>query len=158
MSKSKINAVFKKVHHPGTKAQPFLRPALAVGAEVLKKEVAKGMGECKRLDEPTIRAKLAKAVKVAAMVVWTKARQLVPVRTGGGGGLKGTLNAQRRNDLLWTVGTNKSYARWVEEGTKPHDIRPKTKRALAFFWEKLAQQRKAHGRALREDRRRSKAT
>ena len=34
------------------------------------------------------------------------------------------------------VGANKSYAYFVHQGTHPHDIYPKNKQALAFFWPK----------------------
>ena len=33
---------------------------------------------------------------------------------------------------VWTIGSDVDYARYVNDGTSPHVIRPKTKQALRF--------------------------
>ncbi len=62
-----------------------------------------------------------------------RAKILCPVDTGR---LRSTIRGQARR--TWTlrpvfvVGTNVDYAEFVHDGTPPHDIRPRTKRALKF--------------------------
>jgi len=69
-----------------------------------------------------------------------QAKQMVPTKTGN---LKTSIHAGTLSDGAYcSAGGNFSglkdvqYARWVEEGTSPHEIRPLNKRAL--FWKGAA--------------------
>lgn len=137
----KPNAVFRFVRHPGTKAQPFLTPALEVGKEVLKKGLVRAVGL--GIKVKSLETRLDALVRTAAFAVQRAAQRLAPVDTGR---LKGSINVAKRGPLFYTIGSNVKYARWVDEGTKPHIIRPREKKALAFFWPKLV---RARGKAKR---------
>lgn len=128
--------------HPGTKAQPFLAPALE-GANKLLTAV---LGDTIRrvgVSNPTrlIRA-MDKDVKAVATAVERRAKQLVPVDTSK---LKGSINTRKERLLSYTVGTNVEYAEFVEKGTTPHVIFPKNKKVLRFVV-KGRRSRKAVGR------------
>ena len=44
-----------------------------------------------------------------------------------------------RGPLRLSVDVNTDYASFVRSGTRPHEIRPRLKKALAFFWEKAGE-------------------
>lgn len=64
--------------------------------------------------------------------VTNKAKQLVGVRTGRlRSSIRGRMGRDSRG-LVYVVGTDVSYALMHHDGTRPHIIRPKTKRVL--YW------------------------
>lgn len=66
--------------------------------------------------------------------VEAEAKRLCPVDTNR---LRSSIGHQLITDggaLSVRVGTNVDYALFVHEGTRPHIIRPRTKKALAFVW------------------------
>lgn len=69
----------------------------------------------------------------AARQVVQRAKVLAPVDTGR---LRASIRTERRSllgfRLRWTVGSDVEYAAAVNDGTRPHVIRPKTKQALRF--------------------------
>lgn len=119
----------KRVDHPGTRAQPYLVPAgveafAYLTGTMLPKAFAKaGKGRSSLLVE------LEKAVRASAFHGLKAAERLVPVDTGN---LKRLLTVAKRDELVFTIGTNVVYARWVEEGTKPHVILPRKVSVLRF--------------------------
>lgn len=120
----------RRVNHPGTKAQPFLRPAWEKGQVILKDRVAQAIGKLVKLD--TLFARLDVAVFQTALAVQRMAQQNAPVASGR---LKGSLSqaaVRKVAELHYVVGTNVRYARMVEEGTKGHPIFPKTAKVLRF--------------------------
>ena len=121
----------KSVNHPGTKAQPFLRPALAFGRVILRTNVPLAVQRAFKKDPSgaTLQEELDKVVKSAAFAVQAAAVRRCPVDKGL---LRQSINVVRRGELFYTVGTNVKYGKWVEEGTDAHVIRPKNKKALAF--------------------------
>jgi len=130
----------KFVHHPGTSAQPFLGPALKFGEKALKRLIPQAV--TKVMNDPSAKNKrvatlkrelteeLDRAVRVAALATQASAIKRTPVASGR---LRQSINIQKRDIMFYTVGTNVKYARWVEEGTRPHIIRVKNKKALHFF-------------------------
>ena len=69
----------------------------------------------------------------ASRQVLARAKVLAPVDTGR---LRASLRVQRRSFFglrqRWTVGSDVDYAPMVNDGTKPHIIRPKRAKALRF--------------------------
>lgn len=62
-----------------------------------------------------------------------RAKILAPVDTGR---LRASIRVERRSTFglrqRWTVGSDVAYAPMVNDGTKPHIIRPKRAKALRF--------------------------
>ena len=69
----------------------------------------------------------------AARQVVARAKVLVPVDTGR---LRASIRVERRSFFglrqRWTVGSDVEYAPMVNDGTKPHIIRPKRAQVLRF--------------------------
>ncbi len=82
-----------------------------------------------------VRDVMAKVIRQAAFRVQREAQQRAPVDSGL---LKRSINVRQRSRFFYTVGTNVQYAEAVERGTRPHIIRPKTKKALAFVVKRRA--------------------
>jgi hypothetical protein len=65
--------------------------------------------------------------------VVNRAKVLAPVDTGR---LRASIRLERRSILgfrnRWTIGSDVVYAPWVNDGTRPHIIRPKNAKVLAF--------------------------
>ena len=118
----------KRVDHPGTRAQPYLEPAVKAAQEyMLQVLLPKAMDKVQKGGD--LRKELATVVKKAAFYGLRYAQRLVPVDTAH---LKRSLTAQERDALLWTIGTNVAYGLWVETGTRPHVILPRRKSVLRF--------------------------
>lgn len=81
----------------------------------------------------TFRATSRSEGEIAARQVVARAKVLAPVDTGR---LRASIRVERRSILglrqRWTVGSDVEYAPMVNDGTKPHIIRPRTKKALKF--------------------------
>jgi len=82
----------------------------------------------KRIDPAWFQAVLERGLKAAVIHLEGKVKERTPVRTGR---LRASITHGGKG-LRYTVGTDVKYARFVEEGTKPHVIRPRTKKALAW--------------------------
>ena len=116
------------VNHPGTKAQPYLLPALEVGRTFLRANIARTITKAGVSNQTRLISALDQLASTAASVVLRQAEGRVAVDTGD---LKGSLNKRRASLMFYTVGTNKIYAEMVERGTKPHKIFAK-KKVLKF--------------------------
>jgi hypothetical protein len=122
------------VDHPGTRAQPFLLPAIEDARVQLKKVflpaafkvLTRGGGLSSK---PLMVQELGKAVTRAAFYGLRTAQRLCPVDTGH---LRRSLTAKQRDELSYTVGTNINYALHVEFGTKAHPIVPRKASVLRF--------------------------
>jgi len=71
------------------------------------------------------------ALRVARLVE-SRAKVLAPVDTGR---LRASIKITRKLTIRgvgYAVGTDVEYATYVENGTRPHKIRPKAKQALRF--------------------------
>jgi HK97 gp10 family phage protein len=80
----------------------------------------------------TLNAFADRDAKRVAEQVKARAQVLAPVDTGR---LRASLKIQKKLTFrgpTYTVYTNVKYAPYVENGTRPHKIRPKTKKALKF--------------------------
>lgn len=81
----------------------------------------------------TIRGASRNELDAAARRVLNRARVLAPVDTGR---LRASIRIESRRTLtlrtIYTIGSDVSYAPYVNDGTRPHKIRPKTKKALRF--------------------------
>ena len=68
-----------------------------------------------------------------ARAVVNRAKVLAPVDTGR---LRASIRLERRSFLgfrtRWTIGSDVEYAPMVNDGTRPHLIRPKNAKALRF--------------------------
>jgi hypothetical protein len=76
------------------------------------------------------------APEIAEATRWThnRANVLTPVRTGNlRGGNQMTIRARRRS-VTGTIENRTEYAVAVHNGTRPHTIAAKRKKALAFMW------------------------
>ena len=90
-----------------------------------------------RLDRAELRriksGEAARKLRVDGPAVVNRAKILCPVDTGR---LRASIQGQlKRNILLrprFEVGSNVEYAPYVNDGTRPHIIRPRTARALRF--------------------------
>jgi hypothetical protein len=61
--------------------------------------------------------------------VVSEAKRLAPVRTGF---LRGSIFARWTGPLKIDIGASAPYAQFVEQGTRPHKITARNKKALAF--------------------------
>lgn len=81
----------------------------------------------------TIRGASRNELDAAARRVLNRARVLAPVDTGR---LRASIRIESRRTLtlrtIYTIGSDVFYAPYVNDGTRPHKIRPKTKKALKF--------------------------
>lgn len=81
----------------------------------------------------TFRATSRSEGEIAARQVVARAKVLAPVDTGR---LRASIRVERRSTFglrqRWTVGSDVEYAPMVNDGTRPHIIRPRTKKALKF--------------------------
>ncbi|MER5705988.1 HK97 gp10 family phage protein [Streptomyces sp. NPDC002122] len=81
----------------------------------------------------TFRATSRSEGEIAARQVVARAKILAPVDTGR---LRASIRVERRSTFglrqRWTVGSDVEYAPMVNDGTRPHVIRPRTKKALKF--------------------------
>ncbi|MFD3535242.1 HK97 gp10 family phage protein [Streptomyces sp. NPDC058664] len=81
----------------------------------------------------TFRATSRNEGEIAARQVVARAKVLAPVDTGR---LRASIRVERRSILglrqRWTVGSDVEYAPWVNDGTRPHIIRPRRGKALKF--------------------------
>ena len=117
-----------RVDHPGTTAQPFLVPSVRQAqALLLRKLIPAAFKRAQTSGD--IRKELGFAVKAAAFKGLILAQARCPVDQGR---LKNSLTVEQRGEFRYTVGTNVRYAKWVEEGTRPHVILPRRKSVLRF--------------------------
>lgn len=81
----------------------------------------------------TIRGASRNELDAAARQVLNRAKVLAPVDTGR---LRASIRIESRRTLtlrtIYTIGSDVFYAPYVNDGTRPHQIRPKTKKALKF--------------------------
>lgn len=81
----------------------------------------------------TFRATSRSEGEIAARQVVARAKVLAPVDTGR---LRASIRVERRSTFglrqRWTVGSDVEYAPMVNDGTRPHIIRPKRAKALRF--------------------------
>jgi hypothetical protein len=81
----------------------------------------------------TIRGASRNELDAAARQVLNRAKILAPVDTGR---LRASIRIESRRTLtlrtIYTIGSDVFYAPYVNDGTRPHQIRPKTKKALKF--------------------------
>jgi phage gpG-like protein len=129
----RANAFFRFVMHPGAPAKPFMAPALEVGRSVMLTRLPLALAKAP-LDRADLEKRISKVVRQAAFAAQAAAQRLAPADTGR---LRSSINVNMVTPILATVGTNVEYARAVEFGSKPHLIRPKQARMLAFYWPKL---------------------
>ncbi|WP_410091266.1 HK97 gp10 family phage protein [Streptomyces sp. adm13(2018)] len=81
----------------------------------------------------TFRATSRSEGEIAARQVVARAKVLAPVDTGR---LRSSIRVERRSTFglrqRWTVGSDVEYAPMVNDGTRPHIIRPRRAKALKF--------------------------
>ncbi len=81
----------------------------------------------------TIRGASRDELDASARQVLNRARVLAPVDTGR---LRASIRIESRRTLtlrtIYTIGSDVHYAPYVNDGTRPHKIRPRTKKALKF--------------------------
>ncbi len=130
-ARGRIAVFAKRVNHPGTVEQPFLRPSILAARVFIRSRANKILSKApRRRNIATVLRDLSKLVKQTAFAAQRRAIQLAPVDTGR---LKGSINVRQISPLQFTVGTNVIYAAHVEFGTKPHIIRPVNKKVLHFM-------------------------
>ena len=76
------------------------------------------------------RSAVALAIKYTATEVWGNVRKEAPVDHGR---LAGSFQLDQVDDLTYRIWSGVEYALAVQEGTPPHEIKPKRKKAL--YWE-----------------------
>ena len=82
----------------------------------------------RRLDPARFDAVLARGLAAAAIHLQGEVKERTPTRTGQ---LRASIT-KKGSGLRYEVGTRVKYARYVEEDTRPHEILPRTKQALAW--------------------------
>lgn len=75
------------------------------------------------------RQAISLAIKYTATEVWGNVRKEAPVDHGR---LAGSFQLDQVDDLTYRIWSGVEYALAVHEGTPPHEIRPKRKKAL--YW------------------------
>jgi len=149
--------VFKRVRRAATKAKPYLVPGGEVGFKVMKRVLRRQIATLRSLDASAILGAGSLAARLGAFAALKAAQRRAPKGTSSPG-LRSSLNARKETDVLWSVGSNKDYARFVEEGTRagtrngPY-IYPKMKQALAFYWRNAPPAVRARFRGRRGRRR-----
>lgn len=81
----------------------------------------------------TIRGASRNELDASARRVLNRAKVLAPVDTGR---LRASIRIESRRTFtfrtVYTIGSDVHYAPYVNDGTRPHKIRPRTKKALKF--------------------------
>ena len=135
--------------HGGTKKQPYLRPAWLIvrlktttvlSAELVKAPLVTAITLVRLLD---------RAMKKLAFELQVRAKKLAPKDTRT---LSKSINVRKTGPMNYVIGTNVEYARYVEEGTKPHIIRPRTKQVLCFSGTKRGGKRRKKKRGRKSSR------
>ncbi len=122
--------------HPGMRAQPFLKPAIANGRKFLRqlgaKQFAKYVNQGMSYKEAA-----GQVMFVTATIVQVAAQKLAPVDTGR---LKNSIYFTGRGEFKYVIGTNVVYAIYIEKGTgkfgpyhKTYEIVPKTPGGVLAF-------------------------
>jgi hypothetical protein len=83
----------------------------------------------RRLAHPVFTYALAGSLKDVALSLWAYIGQEAPTRHGR---LAGSWRARQAGPLTWTLGSPVLYRWYVNDGTKPHIIRPRRAKVLAF--------------------------
>lgn len=83
-----------------------------------------------------IRGRAQTAYARAGASMEKRLRETAPRKTGE---LQRLTRVTPRGPLKLSVLVAAEYASYVREGTRPHEIRPRFKKALAFFWEKAGE-------------------
>ncbi|KKN73348.1 hypothetical protein LCGC14_0401610 [marine sediment metagenome] len=129
-ARGKVAVFTKRVNHPGTAAQPFLRPSIIAARLFVRSRAGRILTQAPRKNPTAVVRDLDRLVKQAAFAAQRRAQQLAAVDTGR---LKGSINVRQVAVMQYTVGTNVVYAVHVEFGTRPHIIRPVNKKVLHFM-------------------------
>lgn len=80
---------------------------------------------------------LGRDVNASLQLIENAAKHEAPVnKAGGGGNLRQNIRARMAAKLRGYVEALAPYSIFVHEGTRPHIIRPRGKKALAFEWTK----------------------
>lgn len=80
----------------------------------------------------TVISELNKAVTRSVALLQNQTIKEAPVnKQGMGGNLRQSVKSRMTSRISGAVDVNAKYAIFVEEGTAPHDIRPKNKKGLA---------------------------
>ena len=142
--RGRVPVFARRVNHPGTKEQPFLRPSRLRAQVFIRRNAGRFLAKAVNfIERPNVLLRqLTLMLKGAAFAARTFARRRAPVDTGR---LKGSINVRQVSPLEFTIGTNVAYAAHVEFGTKPHVIRPRKKKILHF----LAKKRRGKKRGRR---------
>jgi len=83
-------------------------------------------------------SEIGKAMQKSALTIQSNAIKEAPVNKGhGGGNLRQNIKVQSVTKTKAVIRSGAKYSLFVEEGTKPHQIRPRVKRALADTRNKL---------------------
>lgn len=137
--------------HPGTKKQPYLKPAWLVVRIKTTTALSQALVQATVVSPVKLVRLLDREMKKLAFELQVRAKKLAPKDTRT---LSKSINVRKEGPMNYLVGTNVEYARAVEEGTKPHIILPKTKQVLCFKGKSRAKKRrkKGKGRGRRSSR------
>lgn len=123
---------FRSVRLGPAKPQPYLKPGLKVGRRVMLKALQSAVATLRSTNPRTVRQAMSKAARIGGFATLAAAQKEAPKDTGR---LRSSLNLREVSAFQYTVGTNLSYARPVEEGRKGGKlIEPVRAKALAFRW------------------------
>ncbi len=139
----------KFVIHPGTKKQPFLGPAWLIVRLKTTTRLSLAITKAIVLTPVNFIRLLDREMKKLAFELQVRAKKLAPKDTRT---LSKSINVRKLGPMNYVVGTIIEYAKGVEEGTKPHIIRPKTKQVLCFSGTKRRGKRRKKGRGRRSSR------
>lgn len=115
----------KLVHHPGTKAQPYIAPTMAEVPALLATTFKRKLGNAAT---PNALAQAAdQTVRQVGLIALSRIKLRVPKRSGH---LRGSWEMRRVGQYKVELYTNVLYARMVEDGTRPHVIRARRAKAL----------------------------
>jgi hypothetical protein len=130
-----VNAIFKRVNHPGTKPKPWLIPAWQIGKANLVDEIKRQLKTVKSFsDDRSLKQALYKALLNSSNTTIVEARSRVAVSTGQ---LRDSIVKEPVGELQFRIGTRLPHGRYLEYGTRPHQIFPRRAKALAFYWPRL---------------------
>lgn len=99
------------------------------GGFTITVDASKAIAQLQQLSGPGMQAKLGSALREGALYGERAVAEATPVRTGA---LRASVKASQSGPLAWRIASPLTYAPMVESGTRPHVIRPRRAKILAF--------------------------
>jgi hypothetical protein len=137
-----VFSFYKSVHHPGTKPNPYTKEIREQVPSMLKQALTNALMRTPAATREKMAVIVNKVVREVGFLALAKIKKACPVGSYRGGLLRNSWNVVNETAFSMTLGTNVAYARYVEEGTRPHIIRARRAKALLIRREKVTRRRR----------------